>query len=398
MDIFHKIHASARPFVSDIQRGITKHWNNLEAFVDHVEPAEPVIITDESAIGQLPMEIKQHICSFMSSRDLMHMSQVSSFWNILCNDEALWKLKFDVEKYQWDSVQNCKNTGSSMWEKVVRVSSQEISDFWEYEVNRSPPQQTAPASPSWKATFITNYLANTPKKAKDDASLNGDATSSPDVEGKVLANIQNMRKAIKSNTPVIMNKLALKISPVMDQLKVPFKKIHRIPMLGEGLESTSKDLLYTMMWPENASNFRATCLYPGVEGFGSGVGFSVGDVNLNIAALHRCSLDDPRAAWKSYLSKADGIIYVVSSKDLLNTERRKLNRIVGGRDSLVPIQIPLLVLLVCEDPLNNRLRPSDLADQLNLEGLEGRTWCTQIVEMDTLKGLPEGLQWMASKL
>lgn len=393
MDILHKIHASARPFVSDIQRGLTKHWNNLEAFVENNEPSEPVIINDESDIGQLPMEIKQHICSFMSSRDLMRMSQVSSFWSILCNDEAIWKLMFEVEKHKWDSVQNCKNTNSSMWEKVVRVSSQEISDFWEYDNNRSPPQQTTPTSPSWKATFITNHLANTPKKVKDDTSLNGDATS-PE-EGKVKANLNNMRKAIKSNTPVIMNKLASKIS---DQLKVPFKKINRIPMLGEGLESTSKDLLYSMMWPQNASNFRATCLYPGVEGFGSGVGFSVGDVNLNIAALHRCSLDDPRAAWKSYLSKADGIIYVVSSKDLLNTERRKLNRIVGGSDSLVPIGIPLLVLLVCEDPVNNRLRPSELAEQLNLDGLEGRTWCAQIVEMNTLKGLPEGLQWMATKL
>jgi len=214
-------------------------------------------------------------------------------------------------------------------------------------------------------------------------------------EGTALS---NFKANFMTNAPVVMNKLASKFSPVMGQLKQPFQRVHRIPMLGEGLESTSKDLLYSLMWPQNPSMLRATCLYPGVEGFGSGVGFCVDDVNLNIAALHRCSLDDPRAAWRSYLLKADGLIYVVNSNDLMNTERRKLNRIVGGEEALVSIKIPILVLLVCEATTTSNMRPSELAGYLNLDGLEGRTWCVQIVEVNTLKGISEGLQWIASKV
>jgi len=218
------------------------------------------------------------------------------------------------------------------------------------------------------------------------------------VEGTVLSNFANVTRALKTNTPALMSKLASRISPVMGQLKVPFKKIHRIPMLGEGLESASKDLLYSMMWPQNSSMFNVTCLYPGQEGFGSGVGFCVNDVNLNIAALHRCPLDDPRIKTKTYFQKADGVIYVVSCKSLPTVERRQLKLMLGGDEPLANAKIPILVLQVCEDPAATKLRPSELAEQLGLEGFTDRMWCVQSVDMTTLKGLPEALRWLASRV
>jgi len=43
-----------------------------------------------------------------------------------------------------------------------------------------------------------------------------------------------------------------------------------------------------MMWDEKFP-FPVAALYPGVEGFGSGVGFEVNKKLLNIAALHKVS-------------------------------------------------------------------------------------------------------------
>jgi len=58
-------------------------------------------------------------------------------------------------------------------------------------------------------------------------------------------------------------------------------------MLGSGLDTSAKDLLYAMMWGQHI-DLPLTGLHPGVDGLGSGVGFDVNGVNLNIAALHKC--------------------------------------------------------------------------------------------------------------
>jgi hypothetical protein len=60
---------------------------------------------DESALGQLPVEIRHNICSFLSSNDLLCLSQVSYVWSLMCNDEVNWKLAFDKEKSNWNSIQ-----------------------------------------------------------------------------------------------------------------------------------------------------------------------------------------------------------------------------------------------------------------------------------------------------
>jgi hypothetical protein len=238
------------------------------------------------------------------------------------------------------------------------------------------------------------------QQGKSKVALNTNAPTPSSPTSPTLSSFSSeVAQAIKTNAPVLANKLVSKISPVVGQLKVPFKKTYRIPMLGEGLESTSKDLLYSMMWPQNAPLFTVTGLFPGVEGMGSGVGFNVDNVNMNIAALHRCHLDDLRSKWRSYFQKSDGVIYVVSCKNLVNAPIRKhLAHVVAGEEPLVPTKAPLLVLLVCDDPQGATVRPSEMAEQLKLEELEGRAWCVQLVDMSTLNGLPQALRWLASKV
>jgi F-box domain len=82
-------------------QGIVRHLNEYNT--DTVEENDEII--DESEIGQLPLEIRHNICSFMSSWDLVRLSQVSRTWHIMCNDDAHWKQAFDAEKIHWESIQ-----------------------------------------------------------------------------------------------------------------------------------------------------------------------------------------------------------------------------------------------------------------------------------------------------
>eukprot|EP00026_Physarum_polycephalum_P010017 Phypoly_transcript_10160.p1 GENE.Phypoly_transcript_10160~~Phypoly_transcript_10160.p1 ORF type:complete len:427 (+),score=76.99 Phypoly_transcript_10160:96-1283(+) len=395
METLMRFHSSARPFVDNIQKGIARHLNYDVASVEDEVVCETV---DESALGQLPVEIRHTICSFLSSSDLLHLSQVSCAWNLMCNDEVHWKAVFDREKLNWDSIQ-CYAPTASLWNKFSSQASY-VSDLWS-EYPASPLQQNPVTFPKWKTTLTLNHLANLHKSKATSPASSSLSSSSPLLPNSPsLASLSSdVAQSIKANAPALASKIVSKISPVVGQLKVPFKKTYRIPMFGEGLESTSKDLLYSMMWPQNAPLFAVTGLFPGVEGMGSGVGFNVDNVNMNIAALHRCHLDDLRSKWKSYFQKSDGIIYVVSCKNMFNTPVRKhLAHIVAGEEPLVPTKSPLLVLLVCDDPLGATVRPSEMAEQLNLDELEGRAWCVQLVDMSTLSGLPQGLSWLASKV
>ena len=93
---------SPSPFsVDNIQKGIAKHLKYDGASVEE----EIVERVDESALGQLPIEIRHNICSFLSSTDLLRISQVSYVWNLMSNDETHWKMVFDKEKSNWESIQ-----------------------------------------------------------------------------------------------------------------------------------------------------------------------------------------------------------------------------------------------------------------------------------------------------
>lgn len=86
--------------VNGIQKEISRHWNYEEEQENNL-----IEVTDDSALGQLPLEIRHSICSYLSSVDLVKLSQVSCAWNILCNQDNHWKSAYDAEKVNWDSIQ-----------------------------------------------------------------------------------------------------------------------------------------------------------------------------------------------------------------------------------------------------------------------------------------------------
>jgi len=139
-----------------------------------------------------------------------------------------------------------------------------------------------------------------------------------------------------------------------------------------------------------------TGLHPGVDGLGSGVGFDVNGVDLNIAALHRCDFTKARAQWESYFQAVDGAIFVVNWEDAYIGD----SCTIKGLIDIMPNNVPLLVLLCHDKVPAQQISPVSavsLAEQLGLENaLKNRWWCVRDIDMQSLAGICEGLQWLAS--
>jgi hypothetical protein len=118
---------------------------------------------------------------------------------------------------------------SSVWEKFSRASSN-VTDLWSEDNNSSSNQSTVQAFPKWKTTFILNYLANPQSKKATPLNDVEFIPHSPSIQSPLSSlgsNLGDVAQAIKTNAPALASKLASKISPVMGQLKVPFKKTYR---------------------------------------------------------------------------------------------------------------------------------------------------------------------------
>jgi len=335
-------------------------------------PSEPL----EDELKDLPIEIKHYICRFFEQEELRVLAQVSSTWNGICDDDEHWRSLFVEDKSKWNVFENpvC----------VTRLSIREL--FSEMTVNISSQVSNITSQVSVITSQVSNILFNNGNNTTATLSNN------TKFHNPKIWKTRYQRQFLENNAPI------QKGSPYYPRmLQFTKKKAYRVSMLGDGLDTTAKDLLYAMMWNKSSMDLTITGLYPGVDGIGSGVGFSVEGSTLNIAALHRCNLDQGRAQWSSYFLGVDAVILVINSKTLPDADKSKLT---GVLEFVLP-HIPLMVLLCVEEDCDNCVRPSDLAQKLELEirlNTKHRCWCVRTVFMDTLNGVSSGLQWLTRVL
>lgn len=345
----------------------------------------------------LPTEIKHYICQFIGQDALRILAQVSSSWREICDDDQHWKRMFMEDKSKWMSFENpaCVSRlsiGEMFSEMTVNITS-----------NISSQVSIITSQVSSISSHVSNFFNNftTPESSNHD-----NYNTKPYVPRKWKT--RYLRQHMENYAPVekasIFNSRMLSFTT----------KMYRVPLIGEGLDTTAKDLLYAMMWDKsNATGLSITGLYPGVDGIGSGVGFLVDGCSLNLAALHRCNLEQGKAQWKAYFQAVDAVVLVVNSglpqkrnldaKDeaveipVSNTDNSKLTAVL----ELVPAHVPLMVLLCVEEDYEKCLRPSELATKLELEtriNTKHRCWCVTTVLMNTLQGVASSMKWLVRVL
>ncbi|XP_022315498.2 uncharacterized protein LOC111119545 [Crassostrea virginica] len=157
----------------------------------------------------------------------------------------------------------------------------------------------------------------------------------------------------------------------------------RILMLGlDGAGKTS--ILYKVKLNENVHTIPTIGFNVETVSPVKGVSFTVWDVG---------GQDKIRPLWRHYYQNTEGLIYVVDSSDR--------ERIAESREELFGIlqsdemaRVPVVVVANKQD-LPNALKPSEVADSMDLHKLTGRKWYIQAACATTGEGIFESMQEMA---
>jgi hypothetical protein len=369
--------------------------------------AEPSITQmGEGHLTQLPSELRYYIMEWVGIEDLVRLSQVSKKWMFLAGHPLFWKKLYERDKRKWKIFSNAGIPSSSLWDKVSKIpsfltdsgnalrgmlaSSLSISSPTSSRAAATTTTNTATSTQeqNWKALYLQQHRENNPKKMSTSPS----STSFAKRVGSSFSS----------------------------------KKVHRIPVFGDGLDTSAKKLLYNMMWTKG-SPFSMTQLYAGVEGIGSGVGFVICGKELNLAALYRCEdrgvFEKIRPVWKEFFRTASGFVFVVDCSQSLEEVKHDFDTFLSDVHSTN--NSPLLVLscvappedednppvtapakttdLASSDasnPLQSSSRrphvtPVELATCLELTRITQRKWSIYHCTVANFEGVIEGLQWLS---
>jgi len=134
------------------------------------------------------------------------------------------------------------------------------------------------------------------------------------------------------------------------------------------------------------------------------VGFEVNGVDLNMSAIynHAKALlrTDEQEKWVDLFRESHALLFVMDLLGSTEEVKRELDFLLKPELGLRS-HVPLLVLACkfsfvqnSEVTTSEKYRsPAEIAEKLNLEEL-GRPWCVRHVEIETLDGIYQGLDWL----
>eukprot|EP01103_Thecamoeba_quadrilineata_P000120 TRINITY_DN10096_c0_g1_i1.p1 TRINITY_DN10096_c0_g1~~TRINITY_DN10096_c0_g1_i1.p1 ORF type:complete len:374 (+),score=42.64 TRINITY_DN10096_c0_g1_i1:63-1184(+) len=324
----------------------------------------------ESDFGSLPDELQILIFSYLPAVDLARCELLSRRHLLMCGSPFLWKIVFNRDKVLWRAFGKFEDNesrslawlpGASLMRNLHQFFADEFFDTSDLDQNGVILNER-----DWKKEYKHNYLENK-QVVKEHKSQS--ISKSPCI--------------VRSNQS-IFNRL-------FDE------KTYLIPMFGDGLEASAKKLVYRIMFDEK-SPLGVTHLYPGVEGIGSGVGFTIHEKKINLAPMYKYEdvgrFEQVRPIWKDYFRTVHGFIFVV---DPCNLEALKHAREM--LEGLIPRETdgPILVL-ACINHNQPKVPICDLALSLNMEQFKERLWCIRHVDVSDLDGVMEGVSWLAKNL
>jgi len=314
--------------------------------------------------SSLPSDLRLYVFTFLKAEDLAIAVRVSKEWQNLTSKPKLWRNLWENDISQWKAFQNIVPPPSKVpttGETVMKYASSLLEYFWrpavEVKPNNKEDNEEEDLTPNvnWKELYLQQHLANHPK----------------------------YQAQIKTNTSKT-------------------RKIHRIPMIGEGVENkgSAKRLLYNIMWSNNQPLGAVTAMYPGTEGVGSGVGFTLGGFNLNLIAVNKYEdrkvFEQARPTWANLFKASNGFIFVVNKADDLDKAKSEIHNFVT--DGWISQMAPILVLSVTDEKEEDTRKPGYIAENLGLNEMKSRNWFIHTVNENSLEGLLESFLWLTSHL
>jgi len=345
-----------------------------ETLLIEEEVASPA--PDVCLISLLPSDVSLHIFSYVDIFSLIYRAAVvCQPWHELCNNDVFWKSRYMASVRDWHSFQSHHMPKSSLGH-ILKTTSEFYGKLFgsaPVEISSNTPPQTP--SLTWKQKYLLQYSRNSAEYTRHVA----------------------LRTCPVSNHQANLNPKGLQFSPT-------FSSTYKVLIVGEGMETSAKRLVYDMMWGERTI-FKMTKLYPGNEGIGSGVGFEVNGVDLNVSAIynHAKALmrTDDQEKWVDLFRESHALLFVMDLFGSTDSVKNELDLLLRPELGFRP-QAPLLVL-ACKHSMSretstnpdtgNWQSPAEIAEKLKLHEL-ARPWCVRHVEVQTLDGIYQGLDWL----
>lgn len=327
----------------------------------------------------LPLELKLLIFSFLPPEEVASvLPQVCREWRRLADDERSWLWRYKRDRGVW---------------KVYSHEPQLLLS-WHAPLGHGHVAGSARVA-NWRERYLQQHLAN------------GKCFLSP--ERALTKMTSNERQSATQRLSYFISRRSRRAHHRSRET------VFCIPIFGQGLNSSASELLYSLMWAQESPLF-VTGLYPGIEGVGSGVGFTVNRKRLNLAAFYR---EEPLMKGRRFFETAHGLIYVLDAR-ISDVSLMQAREELSEARTCNP-HAPLLILNCtplpsrhegkAEEPVEMdsdspellpQLRhPYELGSLLKLEGDAAphewkRPW--RILSVSTVTDVCRGLDWLSATL
>eukprot|EP01114_Cavostelium_apophysatum_P013325 TRINITY_DN3202_c0_g1_i1.p1 TRINITY_DN3202_c0_g1~~TRINITY_DN3202_c0_g1_i1.p1 ORF type:complete len:407 (+),score=91.88 TRINITY_DN3202_c0_g1_i1:84-1223(+) len=309
----------------------------------------------------LPTEIRQLIFGHLEAQDLLQVERTSRALNT--ESQRCWASLFNRNKCRWDAIENvCRtNSASGLTHTVRLLAAKWLAGEQKEEDAQELASESAPINFKnfvLRQALLNEHLSSLPAHEKDLS----DASVRIDHRGK-----SSYRPSILGNRD----------------------KVFRVPIVGD---SMPKRLVYSMMHSKD-SNFTLSKLYPGVEGLGSGLGFTVNRTQLNLAPMYKYDVtEQARADGKSFFKSSNALVYMVDPKNIAQSKKE----LFALEKEWITKESPILVLV----PTDAAQTTSDVVEMLGLldTPMRERTWSVHRFSVENLTGVREALHWLTSVL
>jgi small GTP-binding protein len=130
------------------------------------------------------------------------------------------------------------------------------------------------------------------------------------------------------------------------------------------------------------------------------IGFAVETFEYKGCNLTVCDVfrqDRISALWRHYFHTAQGLVFVVNSKDVgrVDEARGALHKLLEEEEEL---RDAILLVYANKQDLPNAIKPQELGNRLRLNSMVNRVWRAQGTCATTGDGLDEGFDWLVEQI
>ncbi|XP_053264134.1 F-box only protein 4-like [Podarcis raffonei] len=322
--------------------------------------------TTPSALEALPIDVKLYIMSFLTPKDLSNLGSTNHYWKLTIQDPLLWRYFLirdlpSCHSIDWESVPDANIFNKSIFELHNIASCDYMAAYKKcYSRRKRCPKASRPYYGS-----VTSFLQSLITQAEPRFAMFGPG----------LENLDDSLVHRMMASPHIL--------PLAGR---PSRQMHGI---GSGVTFRSNGQKFTILTLyTKTSKERLRAKEEDTDPVNK-----MFSTESSVDGKTHYNLIEPV---KNMCRQIDGFIYAADAEvDKRNNRQLEFDWLAAMLDPVLgPTDRPLLVLSCVSCAEIERIPCVYMAHQLQLNLLGPRPWMVQDIEVSTLGGLVDGIQWL----